>query len=432
MAFDPYWEWLQIPVNRRPPGGRELLGVGPDETDLKRIDEAAQRRRDHLKKYDIAPQEEVAAAARRLLAEVGDAVAALRRSLTTSQPGQLGGTGIVPVLPGPTGPQPGARHPSGSPGEPLLTPIILGPAEPGRGAVSGSQVPPLVVAWSADQAAHPASAAAPTAAASPPPLPFAQMAAESVVHIPPPPAIIPVVPPPIPLRADHGKGMGEAPPAKDALPIDSEGNVVPVPSGLRAWSVDTEGNLVPVPPPPRKETPSQPREPPFREVLVLSFIDVLVGLGRVLVGAARAVARSVVRIVRRIDGVLRRIAGEENVILHGFLRVLVLAALSAALASGVWLLVTPTPPEIKEPSEATGQEEVPASPGASAEDEAKQPPATSRAADQSPNTFTNSIGMRLILIPAGEFTMGSGDGPADQRPPHPVRITKRFYTLRGQ
>ncbi len=44
--------------------------------------------------------------------------------------------------------------------------------------------------------------------------------------------------------------------------------------------------------------------------------------------------------------------------------------------------------------------------------------------------LTNSIGMRFVLIPAGEFVMGSpaGDGRfEDEHPQHRVRITKPFY-----
>jgi len=48
-----------------------------------------------------------------------------------------------------------------------------------------------------------------------------------------------------------------------------------------------------------------------------------------------------------------------------------------------------------------------------------------------PINTTNSIGMRLVLIPPGEFQMGSpaGDGVAssDEKPHHNVRITKPFY-----
>ncbi len=45
--------------------------------------------------------------------------------------------------------------------------------------------------------------------------------------------------------------------------------------------------------------------------------------------------------------------------------------------------------------------------------------------------MTDSIGMRFVLIPAGEFMMGSPDGDEDadddERPQHRVRITKPFY-----
>ncbi len=48
-----------------------------------------------------------------------------------------------------------------------------------------------------------------------------------------------------------------------------------------------------------------------------------------------------------------------------------------------------------------------------------------------PETITNSIGMRLTLIPAGEFLMGSPDSDKDaeddEKPRHRVRITRPFY-----
>jgi formylglycine-generating enzyme required for sulfatase activity len=40
---------------------------------------------------------------------------------------------------------------------------------------------------------------------------------------------------------------------------------------------------------------------------------------------------------------------------------------------------------------------------------------------------TNSIGMKLILMPAGEFMMGSNDGENWEKPVHRVRITKPFF-----
>ena len=47
-----------------------------------------------------------------------------------------------------------------------------------------------------------------------------------------------------------------------------------------------------------------------------------------------------------------------------------------------------------------------------------------------PVEFTNSIGMKMILIPPGEFLMGSPDSDPDaedhEKPQHKVRITKPF------
>jgi formylglycine-generating enzyme required for sulfatase activity len=47
------------------------------------------------------------------------------------------------------------------------------------------------------------------------------------------------------------------------------------------------------------------------------------------------------------------------------------------------------------------------------------------------NTITNSIGMKLAYIPAGEFTMGSPENEenrkADEGPQHKVKITKAYY-----
>jgi formylglycine-generating enzyme required for sulfatase activity len=55
-----------------------------------------------------------------------------------------------------------------------------------------------------------------------------------------------------------------------------------------------------------------------------------------------------------------------------------------------------------------------------------------RASVGPPEQITNTIGMKLVLIPAGEFLMGSdkADGsaaPAAEQPQHRVRITRPFY-----
>ena len=45
--------------------------------------------------------------------------------------------------------------------------------------------------------------------------------------------------------------------------------------------------------------------------------------------------------------------------------------------------------------------------------------------------MTNTIGMKLILIPAGTFLMGASeddmDAEIDEKPQHRVRITRPFY-----
>jgi formylglycine-generating enzyme required for sulfatase activity/serine/threonine protein kinase len=58
-------------------------------------------------------------------------------------------------------------------------------------------------------------------------------------------------------------------------------------------------------------------------------------------------------------------------------------------------------------------------------------PARGRDSTVPPRQITNSIGMTLMLIPAGEFMMGSPDSDKDansnEKPQHRVRITRPFY-----
>lgn len=44
-----------------------------------------------------------------------------------------------------------------------------------------------------------------------------------------------------------------------------------------------------------------------------------------------------------------------------------------------------------------------------------------------PRTRTNQAGIEFVLIPAGEFMMGSMSGNADERPVHRVAISQPFY-----
>ncbi len=52
---------------------------------------------------------------------------------------------------------------------------------------------------------------------------------------------------------------------------------------------------------------------------------------------------------------------------------------------------------------------------------------TSQKKDESQNVWCNSIGMEFVLIPAGEFLMGAGNGFDFEKPVHQVRLTKSFY-----
>src|ERR1043165_1600520 len=51
--------------------------------------------------------------------------------------------------------------------------------------------------------------------------------------------------------------------------------------------------------------------------------------------------------------------------------------------------------------------------------------AFARSGAAEPKTTTNSLGMTLVVIPAGEFTMGSEQKPAnwDERPRHRVTLS---------
>ena len=50
------------------------------------------------------------------------------------------------------------------------------------------------------------------------------------------------------------------------------------------------------------------------------------------------------------------------------------------------------------------------------------------ASEEQPDRITNGLGMTLAPIPAGSFSMGQQeDGDWDERPAHPVQITKPFY-----
>jgi serine/threonine protein kinase/formylglycine-generating enzyme required for sulfatase activity len=60
---------------------------------------------------------------------------------------------------------------------------------------------------------------------------------------------------------------------------------------------------------------------------------------------------------------------------------------------------------------------------------ALSPTARTGSSDPAPKRVKNSVGMTLVLIPPGDFQMGSDYGPPgeDDRPPHLVRISRPYY-----
>lgn len=77
MGFDPYWEWLKIPRDQRPPNHYELLGVLRFEADEKRVRAAYRQRYALVRKYAIGARQEDAT---RLIEELSEAHDCLSRS----------------------------------------------------------------------------------------------------------------------------------------------------------------------------------------------------------------------------------------------------------------------------------------------------------------------------------------------------------------
>jgi hypothetical protein len=72
--FDPYREWLDIPVREQPPSHYRLLGIAPDEANLDAIKEAALLQTTRVRMYQTGPQAEVCT---RILNEIAQARATL-------------------------------------------------------------------------------------------------------------------------------------------------------------------------------------------------------------------------------------------------------------------------------------------------------------------------------------------------------------------
>jgi hypothetical protein len=68
--FDPYHTWLGLPRHKRPQTYYDLLGIAANETDRRRIQEAAIRRLSQIRIYQAGPYEQECV---RLLNEVAEA-----------------------------------------------------------------------------------------------------------------------------------------------------------------------------------------------------------------------------------------------------------------------------------------------------------------------------------------------------------------------
>src|SRR5262249_26713329 len=73
-AFDPYYQWLGIPQDKRPPTHYQLLGISPAEQDVLVIHQAAVQRMNHLNTLQTGLQ---AQECTRILGEVALARAVL-------------------------------------------------------------------------------------------------------------------------------------------------------------------------------------------------------------------------------------------------------------------------------------------------------------------------------------------------------------------
>jgi len=152
-----------------------------------------------------------------------------------------------------------------------------------------------------------------------------------------------------------------------------------------------------------------------------------------IAAALDSARRAALALPRWADDCLRALAGEDNTILHNFLRGGAVLALLGALIAVVWLFLsgssqpvagTPGRPSIAAANSgvASGSDA-----GTNGPEKPWEPPPVD---PNLPRTFTNTIGMAFVLIPPGEFLMGASPDEkagSDELPRHPVRITRPFY-----
>jgi hypothetical protein len=79
VDFDPYHEWLDIPPGRRPPDGRDLLGLAEGDASEEAIHRATMARYAKIRPYASAPDAQVAEHGQRILGEIAQAMSTLLR-----------------------------------------------------------------------------------------------------------------------------------------------------------------------------------------------------------------------------------------------------------------------------------------------------------------------------------------------------------------
>jgi formylglycine-generating enzyme required for sulfatase activity len=137
------------------------------------------------------------------------------------------------------------------------------------------------------------------------------------------------------------------------------------------------------------------------------------------------------RIVRWSDRAMCFLLGRDNTILHNFARLMIVVCLSAAAAVlyprldwPTWSIETSAGSALVPGGENGSTVPVAA---AGLMSLASSPTANGAAPVES---IINSVGMRLVRIPAGEFMMGPSSGEVAENldeQPHPVRISKPFW-----
>jgi hypothetical protein len=376
--FDPYHRWLGIRPEDQPADHYRLLGLSRHEDDVEVIRDAAERQIAHVRRYAVGDHAEDA---NRILNELGNAKACLIVGNTKrSYDASLKGTGVAP----PHADYPADVHRIDRPSTRPTAPIPLGLIEPDVrvSAAAPNEVRPL------------------------------QLAPQSKTRA------IPAVPPPV-----RGRPKTVA----------------------------------------QMQTLRQPK---------LSAVS----SGREL--------------VRQADAILKQIAGEGNELLHGFLRVCAIAGVMIVSTVSVVLAVSwatrvatesgqslasssKSLPQAVVTSGDESKSTVDIAPNASPErtdatatasgtfipavadsmesneaeravssanDVASSPASESSAASPAgaahlPRVFNNSIGMQLVLIPAGEFLMGSPTTERDRtdyEQQHQVHTTKPFYLAKTE